>query len=92
MENKKCIHMEICGIVQGVGMRHYVSNKAKSLGVTGYVKNLPNGRVECVAQGDEEQLQQLLELIKECPRGKVDEVYTAEMSAEEPFPDFTVRF
>ena len=41
------------GLVQGVAFRHYTSLAAERHRVTGWVKNLPDGRVEVVAQGDE---------------------------------------
>ncbi len=92
MAEKKNVRLEICGLVQGVGMRHYVYNCAQKLGVKGYVKNLPNGRVECVAEGNEEQLKNLHSMVERCPRGRVEEVYASEISPGEKFSDFSIRF
>ncbi len=44
------------GTVQGVGFRAFVIRIARSLSLIGYVKNLPDGAVEIVAEGEEEQL------------------------------------
>lgn len=49
------------GEVQGVGFRPIVRAKAKALGLTGYAANLPDGRVEVVAEGDAERVKKLVE-------------------------------
>lgn len=47
------------GLVQGVGFRYFVYRAAQELGLTGYVKNLDDGRVEVYAVGSEDQLSEL---------------------------------
>lgn len=42
----------VSGVVQGVGYRYFVLRQAKELGLSGWARNLPDGRVEVVAQGD----------------------------------------
>ncbi len=49
----------ISGLVQGVGFRYYALRRAQERGVVGYVRNLPDGRVEVVAEGAEEALESL---------------------------------
>ena len=56
---KRRIHLFISGIVQGVYFRHNTLKNALSLGLTGWVKNLSDGRVECVAEGEERALEKL---------------------------------
>jgi len=46
------VQATVYGYVQGVFFRAFVSRRATELGVTGYVRNLPDGRVECVVEGD----------------------------------------
>jgi len=52
----KAVHYLVKGKVQGVGFRYFVAREAKRLGVSGWVRNLPDGRVETRAEGDEQTL------------------------------------
>lgn len=60
------VHVLIHGTVQGVFFRAHTRDKASDLGVTGWVRNLADGRVEAVVEGDEKAVRQLL---KWCERG-----------------------
>ena len=64
------------GRVQGVGFREFVLNRARFLAVSGYVRNLPDGRsLEVVAEGPRPDLEQLLAYLREGPRmSRVDAV------------------
>jgi len=64
--NKIRVHLIIEGRVQGVWFRESTRRKALSLGVTGWVRNLPDGTVEVVAEGDEDKVK---ELVKWCHKG-----------------------
>jgi acylphosphatase len=55
------------GRVQGVGYRYFVSREAESLDVAGFVRNLPDGSVEVVAEATEEALARLEERLREGP-------------------------
>ena len=58
----------VSGLVQGVGFRWFVARHARSLGLGGYARNLPDGRVEVVASGGEpEALTRLEELLRAGP-------------------------
>ena len=48
------------GRVQGVGFRYYAVNKANQLGLTGWVRNLPDGTVEMEVQGNEPSIDELI--------------------------------
>jgi acylphosphatase len=60
------IHVIISGQVQNVGFRQYIKYKAKKLGIRGWVKNLPDGKVEALFDGDEKSLKEMLKI---CHRG-----------------------
>ena len=63
------------GRVQGVGYRGFCAHEAMLLGIDGYARNLPDGRVEVVAEGDESQLRRYVERLREGPMlARVDEV------------------
>jgi acylphosphatase len=56
------------GRVQGVGYRYFAQRAAESLGVTGYVRNLDDGRVEVYAVGPEKKLSELAGMLYQGPR------------------------
>ncbi len=64
--SQRRVHLWVRGYVQGVGYRAAVRQRGALLGLSGWVRNLPDGRVEIVAEGDEGALQQL---IAWCNRG-----------------------
>ena len=76
------LHAFINGRVQGVFFRANTKEMAEKLGVAGWVRNLPDGSVEAVFEGDENAVEQIVEW---CHRGpamaKVEEVY---VEYEEP--------
>ncbi len=57
------------GRVQGVGFRYSTKNLAKGFDVLGWVKNLPDGRVELQIQGDEEELDEFIQDLHDSPLG-----------------------
>lgn len=72
---KKAKRFLITGRVQGVGYRFFAERAASDLGLTGYVRNLPDGRVEIYAAGDDHALGQLRKQLQEGPRSaRVDGV------------------
>jgi acylphosphatase len=57
----------ISGMVQGVGFRWFVARHARALGLAGYARNLPDGRVEVVVSGPDDALPALERLLREGP-------------------------
>lgn len=70
----------ISGHVQGVGFRWFAARHARSLGLTGYARNLPDGRVEVVVSGPEEALPAMERLLRTGPASA--QVEQLERSAE----------
>lgn len=60
IENLKRAHVFVSGIVQGVNFRSHTQRKASALGLTGFVRNLPDGRVEAVFEGPEGRLKAMI--------------------------------
>jgi acylphosphatase len=58
----------VLGFIQGVGFRGFVKANARKLGLTGWVQNLTDGRVEALAQGPKEKIETL---IKICEKGPI---------------------
>lgn len=75
MTQKICIHCLIKGFVQGVSYRYYTREQANHLGLSGWVRNLRDGRVEVTACGEAKAIEQLsLWLYKGPPLAHVAEV------------------
>jgi len=58
------VRLIVRGRVQGVGFRWFAQRAASKLGVTGYVKNLPDGSVEIEAEGERGRLEELIQQVK----------------------------
>jgi acylphosphatase len=75
-------HVTVYGYVQGVGFRFAVERAARSRGVVGWVRNRPDGAVEAVFEGEPEDVEALVELCREGPRGA--EVERVDVRKESP--------
>ena len=65
----------VAGRVQGVGFRFFAARSARETGVNGWVRNLPDGRVESLAEGEEGAVARYLDRLREGPRtGRVTDV------------------
>jgi len=87
------VHLVIEGRVQGVWFRDSTRRKALSLGVHGWVRNLPDGRVEVVAEGSESQVN---ELVAWCHQGppyaQVTRVHENVETWQGEFTSFGIHF
>ena len=80
-----CLHCYVTGRVQGVGFRYATAEKALVLGVNGYVRNLPDRRVEVMASGEEKAVIALRNWLWQGPQfARVTDVYCETM----PYQDF----
>jgi acylphosphatase len=65
----KRLHCWVSGRVQGVFFRGATERKMRELGLRGWVRNLPDGRVEALVEGDEARLEEALAFLRTGPRG-----------------------
>jgi acylphosphatase len=82
----------VSGRVQGVGFRYFTQDTARREGVTGWVRNLPDGRVEALAEGDADAVTRLERALRTGPRGaRVDRVYVDDEDPTGKFATFSVK-
>jgi acylphosphatase len=80
------------GLVQGVNYRWFVMERARELGVNGWVKNLPDGRVEAELEGREDSVNKLIEAMKKGPSSAhVSGVTVIPLAYDGNYKDFQVR-
>ena len=81
----------VAGRVQGVGYRFFAQNAAARDGISGNVRNLDDGRVEVVAEGDVEAIARFERSLRQGPIGaRVDDVLVDLQPASGRFPDFRI--
>lgn len=89
---KARVRVVISGLVQGVFFRDSTRRRARELGVTGWVRNLPDGRVEALLEGERGDLERLVEWAHDGPPGAlVESVETDWREYRGEFPTFEVR-
>ena len=85
------LHARVEGRVQGVFFRDSTRREAQNLGLTGWVKNMPDGSVETMLQGEEENLQRMKEWLKQgSPHSIVAKVSYTEVREEINYSDFRI--
>lgn len=89
---KKAAHLYYSGRVQGVGFRFTAQRIAQELKVTGWVKNLDDGRVEIILEADEEKLKDFLSQITNTFSRYIQDIETDWQPATGQFHDFNIRF
>jgi acylphosphatase len=89
----KRFHVVVEGLVQGVSFRARTKGTADSLGLKGWVRNLPGGNVEAVFEGDEENLKTMLAWCRKGPSlARVTDVKITEEPYEGNFNNFSIRY
>jgi acylphosphatase len=93
-DERLSLHVIVRGHVQGVGFRDFVLTRARHERLTGYTRNLPDGRsVEVVAEGSRSQLERLIEQLGLGPRSaRVDSVETHWSPATGSHAEFGVTY
>lgn len=85
-------HVYVSGWVQGVFFRYETRSLADELSIKGWVRNLPDGRVEAVFEGDETPVKRMIEFCKRGPPGaRVTEVRVEWEEYRGEFKSFTIR-
>lgn len=88
-----CVRLTVKGRVQGVGYRWFVQREANKLGLNGYVKNLYNGDVEIVAEGDRGRVEELIKQVKVGPHfSNVKDVVVEWRKYRGEYRSFTIEF
>ena len=86
------LHAFVSGVVQGVGFRYFVVDRAAEAEVKGWVRNLRDGRVEIVAEGSRPALEALLVQLRRGPSGgRVDDVAATWEAASGEFRSFALQ-
>jgi acylphosphatase len=85
-------HVIFKGRVQGVGFRWTAHRIALRYDLTGYVKNLPDGTVEMLAQGDIKEIQSCLDEIDDSFGGYIRNTQVNNVAPDETYTDFRITF
>ncbi len=89
---KKQLHAYYSGSVHGVGFRYTAERMALSLDLTGWVKNLRDGRVEVLCEGREEALKEFLKKLETIFKGYIRDCDIEWTEATGGFDGFDIRF
>ncbi len=85
-------HILVSGAVQGVGFRAAVKRHALLHDIKGFVRNLPDGRVEICAQGHADQIHQFLQTVQAKPgAGSISQLETQYRPTKQTFHSFEIR-
>lgn len=79
------------GDVQGVGFRYTAQHVARGFAVTGFVRNLPDGRVELVAEGEQKELERFLDALGQQMEGHIRTRTDSDSAATGQFKGFEIR-
>jgi acylphosphatase len=83
----------ISGGVQMVGFRSFTARHATTLGLKGYVRNLPDGRVHVIVEGKEGRVEELVALLQAGPAGAyVQDVHVHRSAPTGEFTNFCIRY
>jgi acylphosphatase len=83
-------HVFFAGRVQGVGFRYTTADLAHGFEVTGFVRNLPDGRVELVAEGTPGQVDAFISAIRDEMGGYIEHIESADSPASGEFRGFGI--
>ena len=88
---KKAVKLVVQGTVQGIFFRQFVKEHADNLGLVGFVRNLENGDVEIITEGEGEQIERLLGFVKKGPEhAQIRHVQIEERKWSGDFKEFKI--
>lgn len=88
---KRAVKIEITGTVQGVFFRQFIAENAVKLGLKGFVRNLDNGDVEVIAEGETDSILKMIEICKQGPKhSQIKNVKVEERKYEGDFKEFKI--
>ena len=88
-----CYEITVTGRVQGVGYRYFTIQRARDLGLTGWVKNQPDGSVLIIAQADEDVINTFIDYLKIGPaRSRVSQISKVKLNTLGDFDNFSVKY
>lgn len=86
------VNIIVSGRVQGVHYRRFTREHALRLGLTGFVRNLPDGRVELLAEGPRESIDELIAMLHKGPSfARVETVDVRWNALSGDYPDFRIQ-
>jgi len=86
------VHIFVSGKVQGVFFRENTRKKAAEFGLSGFIKNLQNGKVEAIFEGDKEQIEKIIQWIKKGPEmAQVEDIEIDWQNYQGEFRNFEIR-
>lgn len=90
---KRRVNIIVSGIVQGVNFRRFTQQAARQHGVSGWVRNLPDGRVAGCFEGDDDDVNALISWCRSGPpAGRVDALEVSEEPFAGEFSDFSIKY
>jgi acylphosphatase len=89
--DRVCWTVQFSGMVQGVGFRYQTERVARAFDVTGYVRNMPDGQVEVVAEGVSGEVQRFLAAVEDSMVGYIRGRQRHEGPATGAYDEFTIR-
>jgi acylphosphatase len=93
MAEKAKAYVTIQGRVQGVGFRHFTTQRARQFGLNGYVKNLVNGDVEVEIEGEKDKIKMMIDKLKKGPSmAYVDNLNVEWHEYNNEYSGFNVKF
>ena len=89
----KNLEIIVSGRVQGVCYRAFVLHRANELNIKGYAKNLMNGNVKVIANGENNAMNVFINMLKEGPSmARVDDIQTSKIIISEEFSGFSIKY